>query len=635
MHSMRRDIAPRLPHTLTAAATMLALCGSASAQCNAYRPFVPDFDQRRQDGPGVNALPGNGGSHCAPTSSVDWMAYLANRGYPALMTGSPENWQLQQHYNFVTAAIGIMGWRMSTVVPGGTGHNGQINGMQEHLDAFYPGKFVVSGASMDGMYAPSPSELAEALNSGGLVVIGTSRWQFFGADPILGYPSRYVLQSGGHAVALTTVIDGCSVLPRIGFRDPAGADTEPRIDQSTFSTKYCDMEPITWLFSHGYGSPDIFQRTMYRFNCDGTEHNGSFSALKAYRVIKPLFGLSHDSATTLTMHGAWDPDSGEHLGPQSIIIPGGGTIIDFDLMPSLSAAIAVVENNGDYALWRVTYGSGSAAPLGPIDQPGAFTLSPHGELFMCGDRSVRRIEIRNGAAEPGDSMPLPATPAAIAYNDEHDTIALLLPAVQKVREAAARLNSFVDIDLPSNLVIDGEACIAVDPDGTSYYIGSANGGVWKVTNAAGAPPAATLLNIPGADSLRCLQVDHRGHLRFTSNGVFHEVALDPADGEWKPVTDALFAGQPMGDRFKLARSRVATLRASDPTLDNEDILEDWGVGVPDCDADFDRNSQVEVPDIFAFLSAWFAHEPAANFDHVNGIEVPDIFAFLAAWFRGC
>lgn len=54
-----------------------------------------------------------------------------------------------------------------------------------------------------------------------------------------------------------------------------------------------------------------------------------------------------------------------------------------------------------------------------------------------------------------------------------------------------------------------------------------------------------------------------------------------------------------------------------------------------CTADFDGNEAVEVPDIFAFLSAWFAMDPSADFDGNEVIAVPDIFAFLSAWFAGC
>jgi len=73
--------------------------------------------------------------------------------------------------------------------------------------------------------------------------------------------------------------------------------------------------------------------------------------------------------------------------------------------------------------------------------------------------------------------------------------------------------------------------------------------------------------------------------------------------------------------------------ASSVTIQN--IATGFGEFVPACRADFDENGQVQVPDIFAFLSAWFAQDPRADFDGVPGIAVPDIFAFLSAWFAGC
>jgi hypothetical protein len=54
-----------------------------------------------------------------------------------------------------------------------------------------------------------------------------------------------------------------------------------------------------------------------------------------------------------------------------------------------------------------------------------------------------------------------------------------------------------------------------------------------------------------------------------------------------------------------------------------------------CPADFDGNGSVGVPDIFAFLAAWFAQGAGADFNGDSVVSVPDIFAFLAAWFAGC
>jgi hypothetical protein len=55
---------------------------------------------------------------------------------------------------------------------------------------------------------------------------------------------------------------------------------------------------------------------------------------------------------------------------------------------------------------------------------------------------------------------------------------------------------------------------------------------------------------------------------------------------------------------------------------------------PPCRADFDRDGVVAVPDIFAFLEAWFAGDPRSDLDS-DGINVQDIFTFLATWFAGC
>jgi hypothetical protein len=56
---------------------------------------------------------------------------------------------------------------------------------------------------------------------------------------------------------------------------------------------------------------------------------------------------------------------------------------------------------------------------------------------------------------------------------------------------------------------------------------------------------------------------------------------------------------------------------------------------PPCPADFDNNSTVEVSDIFAFLSAWFAQNISADANENGSVAVDDIFAFLSAWFEGC
>lgn len=54
-----------------------------------------------------------------------------------------------------------------------------------------------------------------------------------------------------------------------------------------------------------------------------------------------------------------------------------------------------------------------------------------------------------------------------------------------------------------------------------------------------------------------------------------------------------------------------------------------------CAADFNGVGGLSVQDIFDFLTAWFAGEPAADFNDAGGVTVQDLFDYLSAYFTGC
>lgn len=69
---------------------------SAMAQNSWFVEDVPDFDQRRSASTGIVGLPADGGMYCVPTSTLNWFAYLANRGTPQPGTlAGPRDWQSQ------------------------------------------------------------------------------------------------------------------------------------------------------------------------------------------------------------------------------------------------------------------------------------------------------------------------------------------------------------------------------------------------------------------------------------------------------------------------------------------------------------------------------------------------------------
>jgi hypothetical protein len=54
-----------------------------------------------------------------------------------------------------------------------------------------------------------------------------------------------------------------------------------------------------------------------------------------------------------------------------------------------------------------------------------------------------------------------------------------------------------------------------------------------------------------------------------------------------------------------------------------------------CPADFDCGGSLEVGDVFAMLAGWFGLNPRADWNGDHLFSVPDIFGFLTSWFAGC
>jgi hypothetical protein len=54
-----------------------------------------------------------------------------------------------------------------------------------------------------------------------------------------------------------------------------------------------------------------------------------------------------------------------------------------------------------------------------------------------------------------------------------------------------------------------------------------------------------------------------------------------------------------------------------------------------CPANFNRDGQKDVADIFAMLAAWFSGAAAADWDGSGATEIGDFFLFLGGWFAAC
>jgi hypothetical protein len=151
-------------------------------------------------------------------------------------------------------------------------------------------------------------------------------------------------------------------------------------------------------------------------------------------------------------------------------------------------------------------------------------------------------------------------------------------------------------------------------------------GYWRwYSNTAGASPNADVFTVDisnnGGTSWTTVEIVGPAGEETSGGWFYHEFA----PSSLLPLTATM--------RMRFIASDLGAGSIVEAAVDDVSI---YAVACSDaCAADFDQNGTVEVPDIFSFLSAWFAQEPAADFDGVGGIAVPDIFAFLSSWFAGC
>ncbi len=165
-----------------------------------------------------------------------------------------------------------------------------------------------------------------------------------------------------------------------------------------------------------------------------------------------------------------------------------------------------------------------------------------------------------------------------------------------------------------------------DRSGGSFSIPRANGvtisgvGFHDVDYHSGEPYS----NTDWVSNVAASSVEWRSPQTFAQNANTNALRWGTMYNYWFVANSAPTTGS----------ATLGLFKPGTPTELTFDVPVPSAVGNP-CPADFDQNGVREVPDIFAFLSAFFAGDPSAEFDGQPGISVPDIFAFLSLWFAGC
>lgn len=589
---------------------------------------VPDFDQVR------DTLPNNGLMYCVPTAHMNWLAYIANHGFPQVEPGAGW-WQAQVKYGAATWAVwqlGSGGYMMTDPNGGTDGGNGE-QGIKKWLNdpataGNLAGKCDVIHYYANGNYAPTLLDLGKYARNDGLVV------------PIVGWyengPQGTIWRNGGHALTLTKVNLFDWDNKTISWRDPADEQTE-RDAQSWFvsQTYKLESEFVTVLLDNGQKESRAMEHVV--------DYNGDRTFLDEVFFIYPKLALTAGGDgmnLKLFKLFKWTGHASEltkkfDVGLVSDIAPHPAGLDPYYLTPPQGTRPA--------QLWRLDLCSGRATPVASFADAKRLTFSRHQMLYVLDGRELRLIDPDPDYREIR-RVTLSEPVGAIAYDDRTDTVLALAPADRRIYKYNADLTGAPQIvTLPTSVVLSGAASLDVDSQSfpINYWftsVGSPALYCAQVDSRGGV--AVTAVGGGTLHGPAGVNVGDDGHVFISDAGVIREFARGH-DGRWQETRTSGFTGMPAGPMLRMSRSRSNFDPAVHTGPNRRNVLPTrFHPGIPDELGDLNCDGVVDFFDIDAFMlaltnsAAYAAAHPGcdirradANADGV--VDFFDIDAFIA------
>lgn len=614
---------------LAAGALACSLAAPALGQCDIYRWNVPDFDQKR------DALPGDGGMYCVPTSAVNWMAYISNHGFGPMMAG-PRNWQSNANYGFVTTTDALMGSLMDTSATGGTTGDDGLDGLRAYMFSRAPYAFSAS-AWYGGI---TPFDMYLQMLSNGLVNVCYGYYKQF---TLAG--TTFYARDGGHCVTLNGIVNVCgSGHPVVRLRNPA--DDDNLFSQSTFSTITSRAIVETFPSAPLPGITNTLTR-MADFGTSSTTRR----YLDCMYVIRSNFACWTPATPVpeikifkfVTFFG--DPQ------PQEVTfrLPAGAIANAIAIHPDQTKAAYVQCSPGPagqvYRLHILNLADGSDQDLGLL-LPAVQGITPidfdrFGRLIACDGSVLKVFDLAGRVPAVVASRELVSPASSVCFDDALNEIVVLTPANRRILRLPMNLDGGFDEPLPTGTpAVLGDGSVIPDPTAPGRYLltTSSSPTVYELTLAAGTPRFllnSTLL-LPAVQAIQKVMPGDGG-VFVLGDGSVHVLDRDPTANRLRLAPMQPFANLPQMRTASISRSRTNF----DPDLHTGPawfnlINPDEGVAsILDCPADFNLNGVVTVQDLFDFLAAYFSSNPQADINGSASISVQDIFDYLAAYFAGC
>jgi hypothetical protein len=634
--------APRV-RTLAAALTALAglhIGASALAQCNVYRPNLPDLDQRREFGPGVAGLPWDGGSHCIPTSVADIVAYMSNHGAPELTGNVSYNWQNPASYNIATSMIDSLGVAM-LVDEGGTSFSAGAPGLQTWLDLRAPGKFVVTTRSWRYNDPASPFGIAQTMLAGGFPILARGTYEWEASSPFI------LERTGGHILAVRNVYDACGPAPEVGLRDPNTQDSKQSNDVFRVYREHLNLVHRNFRLDNGTA------QTRYYYEFTETSTSAKKKILDSYLTITPMFAVvgpveGQEAGVSVIRPGTLTgPIQHQHV-EQIWSRPGSGVLKAVELSPDGHRIYALVDRTASEpgALFGMDL-NGNATQLLTIPESvmGCAVGADGSVRFVRGDvggvwRIHRYLPQFDNTLAPGGQATCIGRPLAMTTNDRDDsTILLTMTTGGRLQLETYSRDPSPGPSLPPTPVVD----LTLDPETTTMSMGwtgtllltsdASVGCIYRLGwNANGGLVLLDTIPLPPGSSPRDPQETSTGSILYTSNGRFYETSF--RGGVWVATGDLGFAPFPAGLTMDIPRLRSGgddiLIGGVTTFLENERLD-----GAPDCPADLNDDGQADFFDYLDFARAFSDGSPRADFNEDGQVDFFDYLDFAAAFDEGC
>ena len=499
---------------------------------------VPDIDQRRgpDAGSGVLGIPGNGNMYCAPTSVVNWTAYLSNHGYPGFVPG-PGNWEVSPpanlaEYNHVSGSLFLMGLILHTSVTTGTG--GMHDYLQDYFDDIYPGQFMIVTVGADKDWSPRARDASVMAFWDGLVIVVMGWYTNADISPIH-------IRKGGHVVTMAGAEDD-DVVQDLKLNDPAFPNDGMLTTQSSYTANSTLFHPedaiYCWWDAVNNFPTDCYERTQDRLTYTGSGY------LDGYTAIIPKYGLTYNLGHLILLKPV--SPSTRHAAVQTI--EAGGMVADVAIDPVRVAQPFLVE--GRDSVSKIDLINGEIRPF--IERVHAPRRLAYGgkseELYVLTDDAIAMYD-RDG--RPVASIALRKPLDAIAFDEKNNRLVGISRVESSLFLYDSRLRQEQRLSLPPGLMNRGGR--------TTLTINPANGQIWSFNDGA---QFATQITIAGDGRARTvarplpkgtaapqtIHIDERGTLFVVVDG--HIV---PIDAEGRVLRSSRFFGMPAGAGLQIAR----------------------------------------------------------------------------------